>query len=328
MRRCISLVIDAIIPNSLELKRKFLCFRQLYKLFDSKKSTENRVILYYTEGSPDCPGLADRLKAMVTGYRVAKKNNYSYYIYHNLGFKIEDYLLPNKINWLIEKKNICLGLNHLRILWFTNRLETLNQGYSEYHLHFAKDSTWALTEEEQKEYNFAKIFHQLFKPSDYLRGLIDEARNKLQINENKYIAVHIRFLDFFETVESKRDTAFTKHASAEEQEEMILSIRRTLQKLHNESGDLPILLLSDSNVFLNTEHAPYIRTIPGEVGHIYSKEGNKEITDRAFIDLFLISEAKYVYNIIGPGTYTSGYSYVGASIGQKPFTRVNRIIPM
>lgn len=328
IRRCISLLVATIIPNSNQLKSKVRCLKQLYKLFDSKKSTENRVILYYADGSPDCPGLADRLKAMVTGYSIARKNCYNYYIFHHLGFKIEDYLIPNEINWLIEKKDICLGLNHLRFLWFTTRIEKLDPRYSEYHLHFAQDSTESLTEEDQEEYNFSKLFHQLFKPTDYLKGLIDKTRNRLQIDENGYIAVHVRFLDFFETVESKRDTAFTKHARAEEQAEMIHSIQLTLQKLHTESGGLPILLLSDSNTFLNTEHAQYIHTIPGEVGHIYSKEGNKEITDRAFIDMFLISEAKLVYNIIGPGTYASGYSYMGARIGSKPFSRVNRLIPM
>lgn len=321
-------MVAAFIPNSRALKLKVRCLLKLYKLFDSKKSTEKRLILYYANGSPECPGLADRLKAMVTGYTIARKNSYSYYLYHHLGFKIEDYLVPNEINWIIEKKDICLGLNHVRFLWYISRIVQLDPRYSEYHLHFAGDSTETLTEDEYKDYNFSKIFHQLFKPSDYLNGLIKDAKSKLQFTENEYIAVHCRFLDFFETVESKRDTAFTKHASAEEQAKMILSIRLTLQKLHNESGNLPILLLSDSNVFLNTEHAPYVRTIPGEVGHIYSKEGNKAVTDRAFIDMFLISEAKHVYSIIGPGTLASGYSYMGARIGQKPFTRVNRIIPM
>ena len=36
--------------------------------------------------------------------------------------------------------------------------------------------------------------------------------------------------------------------------------------------------------------------------------------------------AKRVYNIIGPGTYASGYSYMGARIGQKPFSRMQRIV--
>lgn len=325
IRRMASSLFAAVVPDSHQFKCKLRCLLALYKPFDLKKPTENRLIAYYADGSPDCPGLADRLKAMVSGYIVAAENNYKYYIYHQLGFDIQEYLIPNEVDWRIETKDICLGLNHVRFLWFTRHMTSLNKKHSEYHIHYAQDVTENLTEEEKKSYGFFQIFHKLFKPTEHLQQLIRNTQNSLNIQENQYIAIHIRFLDFFERVESKRDTAFTRHASPEEQEEMIRSIHQTIDKIHSESNGLPIILFSDSNKFLNLPHEPYIRIIPGEVGHIFSKEGVKKITDRAFLDMFIIAGAKYVYNIVGPGTYTSGYSYMGARIGNKPFSRIPRI---
>ncbi|MBR3695047.1 MAG: hypothetical protein IKL98_02270, partial [Akkermansia sp.] len=145
------------------------------------------------------------------------------------------------------------------------------------------------------------------------------------LNENEYIAVHARFLDFFENVEQKRVTAFTRHAAPEEQQKMIESVNRTIQHIINKHEGKKVLLFSDSPTFLASPHPEGVCIIPGEVGHIYACSGNKAVTLKAFSDLFMISQASHIYNIVGPGTYPSGYSYLAARIGARPFCRIERL---
>ena len=42
------------------------------------------------------PGLADRLKAIINTYNLAKSNNYDFKIYFTTPFKLSDYLTPRK----------------------------------------------------------------------------------------------------------------------------------------------------------------------------------------------------------------------------------------
>lgn len=88
-----------------------------YHLFDFTPRKKNRVIVYMTDTSEHC-GLADRLRTMRTAYVLAKENGRELYIYHNKGFKLEDYLEPNEVDWRIEEKDISFGLNRICFVIF------------------------------------------------------------------------------------------------------------------------------------------------------------------------------------------------------------------
>lgn len=325
VRRFASNLLARFVPDSYRLKLKVRCLLSMYKPFELRgKSKEKRLICYYRKGSPDCPGLADRLKAMVTGYIIAAENNRPYYIYHDHGFDIQDYLVPNSVNWWIEHKDISLGLNTVARLWYTDKMVHLDESVKEYHSLCGGDITAQLFGELKDKYDFSCVFHQLFTPSARLQQLIDQTCAEYDLQEDSFVAVHIRFLDFFENVEQPTDTVYTKHASVEEQREMIGSIHQTIEKILARHAGKRVLLFSDSKTFLDAPHPGNVIVLPGKVGHIYAHAGEDDVTAKAFLDMFIISRAVHVYSIIGPDTHASGYSYMGARIGGKPFTRVER----
>lgn len=325
IRRQISQCVKKLMPDFDNFKRKIRLIKSMYVPFQLKnKSDKKRVICIYKEKSPDSAGLADRLKAMVSSYIIAKENGASLYIYHDLGFQLTDYLLPNSVDWFIEKEDISWGLNKVHNLWFTSEVKKIKTGKKEIHPHFTWDVTAKLNDELKQKYSFYCCFHRLFKPSPKLSSQIDNTFATCGLVENNFVAVHARFLDFFETVETKDDTAFTRHASPEEQVNMLESMKKTLRMLHEKTGK-SIVLFSDSKTFLSAEHEPYVMIIPGEVGHVYAKGDNSDVVMKAFLDMFVISKAASVYNIVGDGLYPSGYSYMGARIGNKKFERVSRI---
>ena len=330
LRRCISIVFHVIIPNWRHLKAKLQLIFSTYKLFAPDKNTakERRIIRLHINGGSDSPGLADRMKAYVSTYIIAEESGYKFYLYHDCGFQLDDYLEPNEVDWRIEKNNINFGIRHFKILWSASHIKPLNPRILEYHTHFYQDVISNLPDELKDKYSMYEVFNRLFKPTSYLTSLLEKAFQSLKLSENAYIAVHCRFLDFFEAVEHKSDEyPFMKHASDEEQMSMIRSVHKTLDIIHYENMGKPILLFSDSSKFLNSDHQEFIRTVNGKVGHIFTHSGDKNVIDKAFVDMFLMSKANKVYNIIGPGTLASGYSQQAALIGNKPFERIERIMP-
>lgn len=62
-------------------------------------------------------GLADRLRGIVSMYMYAKQINYDFKIFHNKGFVLSDFLIPNKINWLTTEKDLIYNTHCSRVVY-------------------------------------------------------------------------------------------------------------------------------------------------------------------------------------------------------------------
>ena len=136
-----------------------------------------------------------------------------------------------------------------------------------------------------------------------------------QLREDQFIAVHLRFLDFFEPVEKEAKQAT---GTPEQQEQMIKDIHAALDHLLQESGCESILLFSDSNRFLQAPHPAYVKVLPGTVGHISRNNGSDAITDKAFTDMFVMGKARHIYRILGEHIYAGGFAQTAAKLAGKP----------
>ena len=297
-----------------------------YSLFQLKKiSTEKRFICVWKNGGSDATGLADRIKGMVSSYIVADIYGYKFYTYHNHGFLMQDYLEPNEVDWPIDISRVSMGLNRFKIIWNLSRLPKLDTSVDEYHAHRIVDITPSLSSELAEKYSFHKVFHKLFKPSERLRKLVADAMSKANLTSNRFVAIHVRFLDFFENVETLREHAYTKRGTLEEQQEMLASVMRTIETIKASRDVERVLLLSDSSTFLSQPFPGYICTLPGQVGHIQAHVGVCNVIDKTFVDMFVMAEAKEIININGKNIYNSDFCRVAALIGNKPFSRVSRV---
>lgn len=83
----------------------------------------------------------------------------------------------------------------------------------------------------------------------------------------------------------------------------------------------PILIFSDSNLFLNIAKENGYSILDGEVIHISNTIGEEDV-QKTLLDFFMISRAKKVYSIIGDNLYTSAFSKYAALAGVKIFKSV------
>ena len=291
-----------------------------YKLLEFKKRNLNRVIIYMTRHTEFC-GLADRLRGFVSGYILAQENGRSFHLYHDKGFNLETYLEPNEVDWRITPAEISRGLNRVAFLWFTNHWPALNRKNREYHGYGLFDLIPHLPEEIKHKYTYGSIFNKLFRPTPYLQQLIDNAMQEAGLQESEFIAFHLRFLNFFEPVEPDRTEADVT-GTPEQQEQMLANVHTTIDRIYRESACKHVILFSDSNKFLQAPHPDYIKVLPGTVGHISRHDGTDSITDKAFIDLFVMSKATQVYSITGPHIYGGAFSRTAAAIGGKTLVEV------
>ena len=295
--------------------------RHEYKLFQIKKADSGRLVVYMTENT-EFAGLADRLKTFVNSYIIANENNRQLYICHTKGFPLEKYLEPNEVNWLISPCEISRGLNRVAFLWFTHDCPVLLHKEREYHAYALFDSILpTLPESKQAQYGFDRVFHKLFKPTTHLEGLVEKAMRSVGLEENQFIAFHLRFLDFFEPVEMNRTEADVT-GTPEQQEQMIADVHATIDQVYRTSACKHVLLFSDSNKFLQSPHPDYIKVLPGTVGHIARHNDAGSITDKAFTDLLVMSKAAQVYSITGPNIYGGAFSRTAAAIGGKELIEV------
>lgn len=293
---------------------KHLIRAAAYQKTSPPPAAKSRLVVYMSEGT-EFAGLADRLRTIVSAYIIASENNRNLYIYHDKGFILQKYLLPNEIDWSITPDEICWGLNHVSFLWFCRKLPQLRHPEKEYHayalFHYLIPT---LRPELQSKYNFSHIFNALFRPSPHLSQLVEHAMSSIGLRENQFIAVHLRFLSFLEPVE-EHDTTAT--GSPEDQQKVLKAVSAAIEHIYHQSGDQCILLCSDSNRFLQAPHPDYVKILPGEVGHIIKNNGNDAKTDKAFTDLFVMSKASCLYRITGKHIYTGGFARTAADIGGK-----------
>lgn len=135
-------------------------------------------------------GLADRIKGIVSIYEWCINNDKEFRINFNHPFCLQDYLIPNKYNWLIDtnkvsysyhdaEPKVCLleprtchkkeVLDNQRLLltqWCNNNLNNNKQ------IHVYTNMDRLLN-------NFSILFNELFKPSKRLQSEIDKNLKEL-----------------------------------------------------------------------------------------------------------------------------------------------------
>lgn len=308
------------IPN---ISHKLILLKHWYKFYELKNiNKEKRVICVFPYLGGFGNGIADRLKTCMCSYLIAKENSYNFYIYHDNGFDLRDYLIPNEVNWIIEKDQISRGFNRIQFLFSCKSIPKLSPNITEYHPHGYMDFFHNKTYRGND--NFHNLYNKLFKPTESLKNEVSLALSHANLTAFEYIAIHIRFLDFFEKNEPDRVPAGNDATSEEEKRNMITNIHKCIKKIHD-IHKLPIVLFSDSNTFISLKHPEYVTTLPGKIGHSQRHIKDKEVILKTFIDLYIISMSRQAYNIVGPKLYASGFSLLASEIGGIPFERLEYI---
>lgn len=144
------------------------------------------------------PGLADRIKAIIHCYNIAKGNDFCFKLIYKTPFALEQFLQPDKIDWIADYDDLGKDIKHVRLYNETNwhKNDNILQKDYEYNcLNYIGNILPIVFEDTG--YKWADLFHELFKPSPELEKMI----NATNLAPLSYIAVHLRFVNALEHFE-------------------------------------------------------------------------------------------------------------------------------
>jgi len=268
-------------------------------------------------------GLADRLKGIVAVYDWCKRNGRQFRINFCEPFRLQDYLLPNKAEWLpgcivYNKESsipkVCLmepRTCHKREI--AEHQNELFESWMNEHLSDTSKQLHIYTNMERTEVDFGMRFNELFRPVPRLQSLINEHLANIG---GKYISISFRFT----TLLGDFTDCTGAPLSPEERTELI---ERCMEAIKTISRQAPahdkILVTADSETFLSiAKEMGNVYVIPGKVGHIDYDHGD-DVNMKTFLDFFLISKAEKVYLARTGGMYRSAFAKTAAMVNDRQF---------
>lgn len=314
-----------ILLQSIIYKKRLPKHNNRYHKKKNKYTVNNKKVVFMCDATSASGGLVDRLRAIVSIYKTCRDLNLELRILFTEPFNLNEYLQPNKVQWETDAEelnynlkttDICFISTPTREKWLADMQEQwfkkeFKKNYHEFHV--ISNTSYSYN------YDFATLFSELFKPSPHLQSLINTQK---RIIGNNYISVSCRFRDLLG--DFNETCPLNLNLSIKEKEELIIKNVKQIEILHNKFPDKKILVNSDSTRFLNAaKEKEYTYVIPGEIGHIDSKEVNHtEIHDKTFTDFFMIAHAEHIYLLQTGLMFESGFPWAASLIYNRPYTRI------
>lgn len=315
-----------ILRHNIVCRKRLLIPLYKNKVIDNRYEHDENVIIYMVQPETTFSGgLSDRLRGITSISGECKRKNLPFKIVFE-PLHLQDYLVPNQYDWQIEAKNICWDLKKVypcTLLTYNNNLENsaqinaqkkilqyyLNKSYKQIHIY----SNMAIADND-----FSVLFNELFRPSERLQNQIDYHLNKLG-GEKKYISLTFRFRQLLGDF---KEGGYILPES--EREAYILKCIKGVVELHLRYPTERILVTSDSKMFLDRLcHLEYVYVIPGKVVHMgFTFDASQDTYIKSFIDYFMLSNAKKVFQMTDKLLFRSGFPKRAAMLTNAPYEEI------
>ena len=303
---------------SLKLKQLILINYYLRRISFSTKHEKKRIIICF-DGKVPHGGLVDRLKGIISFYEVSKLIHSDFKILFDHPFELESFLIPNEIDWRINKAEIRYNVFSTKIFYLINNfncnpIDLIKTTNAKIILIYCNVDYLPILykEKNREEINviWRKSYLELFKPSDYLLS------NIVRLPKVERIVIHTRFTslmgDFKDTTKIELNN--------QEKYNLIQKVVSKIEEVSKEYSGATKYVLSDSETFLNhiRENSGF-KTLGGIPYHLENNNRSKENHLKTFLDFYFIIESDTVcFMKIGP-MYNSNFSRYASIIGSNKF---------
>lgn len=318
-----------------KFKREPSVIKQYYHN-DSQQAHSNWNV-FMVDGKMNHGGMFDRLKGAITVYALSKAQGRDFKLMFTFPFDLQKYLSPNNYDWTVNSEDICYSHTSSSPLIaygeYRHPARLMKRRKRETHYYYGFDSLDDVNKKYGTEYEWGKLYRELFKPTPYLQRYIDYYMSEIG---NEYVAVHLRLMNLLGDKVETVGTNLTLDHDA--QQRLVKACCDKIQALAVEKRGKRIMLCSDSNIFVKhmVSLMPDLFVIPGEVKHIDTAGCTDDSQNvKLFLDYYLIAGAQKVYSIYGTpdrdyadeehvpcGLYPSAFPKYAAKIGDKPFERI------
>ena len=289
----------SLLEKLLYLEQDIYSLKRIKTIFPVKRGQ----FVFYINPSFQHPGLADRLKAILGCYYIAKKNNLEFRLVFEHPFKLQNYLEPNLVKWYSTDERF-YSLIGTKIFNYNGHFELLSRQYN--YLCYNYVGIDLLETDGCKEYGLWRtLYNELFKRSELLESSI----RATELPAKSYVSIHFRFLNALGHFEKSNVGVLPPN----EQEELVEKCKVAIMSLYKKYGDqYKIMVFSDSSYFMGLIHDLPVYTLGDEnINHI-SYSNNQSGVLKTFLDFSMIARSAIVYRALSPHLYKTNYSLVAA----------------
>lgn len=230
-----------------------------------------KIAIFFIDGKTIHGGLSDRLRGLFSTYYYCLKEGIVFKVFWNYPFNLQDYLQPNKVDWLIAAKDISHSRNEVAFRFF-NSYSLMNNNEKSFFkiMNTKKHEIHVYSNVTLHEEMYHVFFTDLFKPSKILTDALQYNMEKIGGN---YISVTFRFIGILGDF---KDTNVHEELETDEKERYISKCLDVIRQVKTKHSNVPkVLVTSDSRVFLEkASRLPYVYVIPGTVVHMDSVNKN------------------------------------------------------
>ncbi len=310
---------------------------------NGKNRASRQTLVFMVDGKWMHGGLTDRFRGMTSAYKFAIEHNLDFKIYHSSPFSLQEILQPNKVDWIIDEKEISHDKAVAKpVLLYREDFDNdsalerqLDSSHEQFHLYSCIDTVGE---------DFPKYFNELFKPSPILEKELEQYGKLLGTG---YTAISFRLQN---KLGDFKEFTFKELPETGKRELMYAAINVLKEMPHQVGHDKThadttlsspnlyhtgteaeitkllsgkILVTADSPAFLaEAEKMPNIVTVKGKSIHIdFNNSANATDYMKAFTEIFLISRASkaMLYRNRKYKTYPSNFPKYAAMLGHVPY---------
>ena len=304
----------------IELSHRIKGYLYTRKWYSNEKITFNKTAVFVCDGRLDSCGMTDRFVGIVSLYCWAKQHGIPFRIQYTYPFKLFLFLLPNKYDWLPKVGDYVEDRKAARIVYAIGEpgvLSRLNSLKDDKQIHFYGDRNLLPSLGIPPE-NWGAEFLELFKPSDALSYKI----SALKKDFGDYFSVCFRFQNLLGDFS---EYGFKSIQNKEDLNELVMRCISLLAKLMKSHNGLNCVITSDSVNFLKiASKETGCLYIKGNLVHMGSNPNGKiEEYEKSFLDFFILSESRKIYNVVIGDMYPSSFPYYAAKLHGIPFERIS-----
>lgn len=304
--------------------RKKILIKEIYYKNNVKGTNET---IFIVDGKLNHGGLSDRFNGIISTYAICKTYNIPFRIKWEYPFTLQDYLIPNKYDWIIKENEIfALNTNSNVVIVLNDPkskalFKITNQ--SQNHIYANISILDSIQKKYGIRYEWHALFQELFKPNIILEEKIKEQLKRIK---KPYIGIVFRFQQLLGDFKEGN----YKTLPNSKQHELLEKCVNSVQRIKAQYPQYHTLVTSDSITFLNRiKEEENVFIIPGKIVHItFSTNENYESYLKSFLDFYMLSKAQKVFSVIAPEMTIDGHLFLttfpeyAAKAGNVDFERI------
>ena len=289
---------------------------------NTRNPGDKKKVIFMCDGFKQHGGLSDRMAGLLTTWYESKRQHLPFFIHWTDPFDLSDFLVPaGEYDWRIDPRKISYSYDCsfpvIMDISSTHGKNIIKKYLFKYSFLGKRDILVYSNMMYARKDSF-RLYHELFKPSDYLQQNIDFHLTNIGA---PYWSFTFRFGNYLGDF---KDIIGHPLEEAEKKRLVDKNIRELKQLIKNLPTGYKALVTSDSLFFLNqvekADDSIYI--VKEKLMHVdfYKKEENtKEVWLKSFLDQHLIMNAQRVFLLKTEGMYKSGFPAFAAILGDKEF---------